>query len=176
MAKSILIIWGRLILLKYVSTLLPVYALSFFKAPSGIISLIESIFFKKNWGGNEDNRKMSWIVGVPFVYRRRKEVWGVRRLKEFNTALLGRWCWRMLVERGRLWYRVLVVRYGEEAGRVEVGGRSTSPWWREIAKIRDGVGENDGGWFAERVSKVIGDGNDAAYLRISKVSIYISSP
>jgi len=38
---------GRLILLKSVLTSLPVYALSFFKAPSGIISLIESIFNKK---------------------------------------------------------------------------------------------------------------------------------
>jgi len=35
---------GHLILLKSVLTSLPVYALSFFKAPSGIISLIESIF------------------------------------------------------------------------------------------------------------------------------------
>jgi len=35
---------GSLILLKYVLTSLPLYALSFFKAPSGIISLIESIF------------------------------------------------------------------------------------------------------------------------------------
>jgi len=43
----------RLILLKYVLTSLPVYALSFFKAPSGIISSIESIFNKKNWGGSE---------------------------------------------------------------------------------------------------------------------------
>jgi len=38
---------GRLVLLKSVLTSLPVYALSFFKALSGIISLIESIFFFK---------------------------------------------------------------------------------------------------------------------------------
>lgn len=37
---------GRLVLLKSVLTALPVYALSFFKAPSGIISVIESIFNK----------------------------------------------------------------------------------------------------------------------------------
>ena len=36
---------GRLVLLKSVLTLLPVYALSFFKAPSSIITFIESIFF-----------------------------------------------------------------------------------------------------------------------------------
>ena len=43
---------GRLVLLKSVLSSLPVYALSFFKAPSGIVSSIESIlncfFF---WGG-----------------------------------------------------------------------------------------------------------------------------
>jgi len=52
-----------------------------------------------------------------------------------------------------------VARYGEEAGRLEVGGRSGSFWWREIAKIRDGIGDLDGGWFIERVSKRVGDDN-----------------
>ena len=45
----------------------------------------------------------------------------MRQLKEFNTAMLGKWCWRMLVERCGLWYRVLVARYGEEAGRLGAG-------------------------------------------------------
>jgi len=48
----------------------------------------------------------------------------------------------VLVDRGGFWYRVLVARYGEE-----VGGQSVSSWWREMAKIKDGVGEIDGGWF-----------------------------
>jgi hypothetical protein len=34
---------------------------------------------------------------------------------------------------------VLAARYGEEAGRLEVGGKSGSYWWKEIAKIRDGI-------------------------------------
>jgi hypothetical protein len=42
---------GRLVLLKSVLTSLPVYALSFFKAPSGIISSIESLLIKKKLGG-----------------------------------------------------------------------------------------------------------------------------
>ena len=43
---------GRLILLKSVLTALHVYALSFFKAPSGIISSIESLLiFYFFWGG-----------------------------------------------------------------------------------------------------------------------------
>jgi hypothetical protein len=42
---------GRLVLLKSVLSSLPVYALSFFKAPSGIISSIESLFNYFFWGG-----------------------------------------------------------------------------------------------------------------------------
>ena len=52
---------GRLVLLKSVLSSLTVYFLSFFKAPVGIISSIESIFFKKIWGGGEDFRKITWI-------------------------------------------------------------------------------------------------------------------
>jgi hypothetical protein len=54
----------------------------------------------------------------------------------------------MLVDRGGLWYKVLVARYGEEA-RLMVGGRNGSLWWHEVAKIRDGVGVEGGGWFEE---------------------------
>jgi hypothetical protein len=42
---------GRLILLKSVLSSLPVYALSFFKAPSGIVSSIESILNNIFFGG-----------------------------------------------------------------------------------------------------------------------------
>jgi len=41
---------------------------------------------------------------------------GVRRLHEFNISLLGKWWWRMLVDRDGLWYRVLKARYREEGG------------------------------------------------------------
>jgi hypothetical protein len=135
---------GRLTLLKSVLSSIPVYALSFFKAPSGIISLIESIFNNFFWGGSEDNRKISWIAWSSICLRKEYGGLGVRKLQEFNSALLGKWCWRMLVDRGGLWYRVLVARYGEKFGRLEVGGRSVSPWWREVAKIRDGVGDAEG--------------------------------
>lgn len=69
----------------------------------------------------------------------------------------------MLVDRGGFWYRVLASRYGEKAGRLVVGGRSGSSWWREIVKIRDGEVGDDGGWFGERVSKVVGDGNNTFF-------------
>ncbi|PNX89144.1 cysteine-rich receptor-like protein kinase, partial [Trifolium pratense] len=83
----------------------------------------------------------------------------VRQMREFNTALLGKWCWRLLVDRGGMWYRVLASWYGEVAGRVEARGRFGFVWWREVAKIRDGEGR----WFAESVERRVGNGVDTFF-------------
>jgi len=76
------------------------------------------------------------------------EGWGLRRLREFNDALLGKWCCRLLVEKRSLWYRVLVARYGEEDGRL---GAEVVLLGGEIAKIRDGLVGVGGGWFQEGI-------------------------
>jgi hypothetical protein len=44
-----------------------------------------------------------------------------------------------------------------------VGGRSVSCWWREIVKIRDGIGVDGGGWFDKCVSRKVGDGVDTYF-------------
>jgi len=70
---------GRLVLLKYVLSSLPVYALSFFKAPAGIISSIESIlncFFSGGRGGVRTTGKFLGWIGILFAGVRRLEVWG----------------------------------------------------------------------------------------------------
>ena len=64
---------------------------------------------------------------------------GVRRLGEFNTSLLGKWCWRMLIDKEGLWYRVLKARYEELGGRLRERGRHDSLWWRSICRVRGGL-------------------------------------
>ncbi|MCI41158.1 putative non-LTR retroelement reverse transcriptase related protein, partial [Trifolium medium] len=83
-------------------------------------------------------------------------------MREFNITLLGKSCWRLLVDRRGLWYRVLVARYGEEAGRLAVWGQSGSSWWRELSKIRDGESD-DGGWFEESVERRVDNGVDTFF-------------
>jgi len=89
---------------------------------------------------------------------------GVRRLREFNVALLGKWCWRMLIDREGLWYRVLKVRYGEEGGRLKEGGGDSSVWWRMLCGIRRGAGLGEGSWFEDNVRRVFGTGNNTYFL------------
>jgi hypothetical protein len=93
---------GRLVLLKSVLSSLPVYALSFFKAPSGIVSSIESILKCFFWGGSDDHRKIAWVDWNTVCRSKEFGGLGVRRISEFNIALLGKWCWRLLTDTGSL--------------------------------------------------------------------------
>ncbi|GAU26985.1 hypothetical protein TSUD_290350 [Trifolium subterraneum] len=119
-------------------------------ADSWLRAAASALRFKVGKGGNEETRKTSWISWNTICLSKENGGLGVKRLREFNTALLGKWCWRMLVGREELWFKVLATRYGVERGCVREGGRSGSFWWREIVRIRDGVG---GGWFQEGLQK-----------------------
>ena len=41
---------------------------------------------------------------------------GIRRLRSFNFALLGKWLWRYVLETNALWRWVIVVKYGNVWG------------------------------------------------------------
>lgn len=47
---------------------------------------------------------------------------GIKDLRAFNIALLGKWCWRLRVERNSLWYKCLVNKYGEGKNGIRDGG------------------------------------------------------
>jgi hypothetical protein len=83
---------------------------------------------------------------------------GVRRIRDFNSALLGKWCWRLLIDKASLWFRVLSARYGVEGGQVRDGDRTASLWWRDIIALRREE------WFSEHVSRVVGNGRMIRFL------------
>jgi len=67
-------------------------------------------------------------------------------------------CCVNIVDREGLWFKVLLSRYGEERGRLREGDRMGSVWWKEIVKIREGIGVEGGSWFEVNISKRLGNG------------------
>ena len=54
----------------------------------------------------EISNKIAWIKWNSVCLTVNKGGLGVRRLGEFNISLLGKWCWRLFVDKDGLWYRV----------------------------------------------------------------------
>ncbi|MCH83014.1 LINE-1 reverse transcriptase like [Trifolium medium] len=146
---------GRLVLLKSVLSALPIYYLSFFKMPPGIISLIESLFKKFLWGGSEESRKIHWLKWDRVCKPKESGGLGLRDLKLFNLALLGKWGWRLKSETNSLWHSVLTQRYGESLDRID---NRSSVWWRDLNMALRFPRISGKGWFEENLRKVVGNG------------------
>lgn len=87
----------------------------------------------------------------------------------FNKALLGKWFWRFLNEKGSLWVRILESRYGDVWDRGSVGvprglNGKISSWWKDVITIS--VGEQ-GGWMHENLERQMGDGNSTLFWKDS---------
>lgn len=86
------VIGWLLILLKFVISFILIYFLSFFKALAGIIYSLEYLFNVFLWGGAEEKRKIIWLEWDTVCLSKKNCGLGVRKLREFNEALLGKWC------------------------------------------------------------------------------------
>jgi hypothetical protein len=79
---------------------------------------------------------------------------GVRRVKEFNVSLVGKWWWRSLVANEGLWYKTLVAKYGEEEGMPKKDGGLTLVWWKDLWSVC---------WFNNNVSMVVDYGESSLF-------------
>ena len=70
----------------------------------------------KSWA-NGIAMKVAWIKWDAICLQSENGGLGVKRLKEFNISLLGKWVWRLLEERESLWNVVICAKYGEEGGQ-----------------------------------------------------------
>ena len=102
---------GRLTLIKSVLASIPVYFLSLFPLPVSVANKLEVIQRKFLWGSFGSDFKfhlVRWnIIKNPISEGRL----GVRDLRRFNEALLGKWLWRYMNEKDSLWRRVIRSKY-----------------------------------------------------------------
>ena len=82
---------GRVYLIKFVLSALPLFLLSIFKMPKGVRDKIIHIEREFLCGWGHDHRKKAWVNWDIICKPKSEGGLGVLELKNFNKALLGKW-------------------------------------------------------------------------------------
>ncbi|KAJ9539578.1 hypothetical protein OSB04_026084 [Centaurea solstitialis] len=159
---------GRLTLVKSVLGSTPLYLMSLFRVPRGVLSELERVRKNFFWGGGESGvngkRTHAWVNWNQTVSSFDKGGLAIGSLSTMNQALLAKWWWRSLSENGALWLKVIKSVYGACGGLDGRGGsgRGGSSVWGHVlgvVKELDETGLNFSGSFR----RVVGEGKETSF-------------
>nr|XP_027089582.1 uncharacterized protein LOC113710661 [Coffea arabica] len=102
---------GKEVLLKSVVMALPNYTMSCCRLPKGLCNEICGQMAKFWRGQNEGDRKMQWVSLEKITQVKGNGGLGFRDLEHFNSALLAKQLWRILMQPNLLVSRVLGAKY-----------------------------------------------------------------
>ncbi|GJY65491.1 RNA-directed DNA polymerase, eukaryota [Tanacetum coccineum] len=133
---KMLSIGGRLTLVKSVLGSMPIFHMSLFKVPSGILHTLESIrsyFFN---GHEVSSKKASWVNWNKVIAPKEKGGLGVSSLYALNRGLLFKWVWRFLTQGSSLWARVIKAIHGVDGNiGVDRKGGIKSCWANIVNEV-----------------------------------------
>ncbi|PWA70220.1 hypothetical protein CTI12_AA290670 [Artemisia annua] len=118
---------GRLTLIKSVLGNLPTYFLSIFRAPIGVVDILERIRRRFFWGFKEDTKGVSWIKWSDILSSKDQGGLGIGSIRAKNLSLIGKWHWRFLNEGEAPWCKVVKAIYGSDGVGV---WKKTFAWWQ----------------------------------------------
>lgn len=124
---------GKEVLLKSVIMALPTYTMSCCRLPKGLCAEICGHMAKFWRGQNEEERKMQWISWKKITQVKGNGGLGFRDLEHFNSALLAKQLWRILMQPDLLVSRVLGAKYKISQTGWEGEAPKNASWvWRSI--------------------------------------------
>ena len=103
---------GRVTLIKSTLSNLPTYFLSLFPIPASVTNRIARLKRDFLWGGLGDEPKFHLVNWSTVCTPLSSGGLGIRNLKTFNAALLGKWLWRFGQKSDALWRQVIKAKYG----------------------------------------------------------------
>ena len=105
---------GKVTLIKSTLSSLPTYFLSLL--PEKVANCMEKLQRDFLWSGISGESKLHLVKWARVCKPLQVGGLGIRQLKSFNSALLGKWLWRYGMETNALWWRVIEVKYGSDWG------------------------------------------------------------
>nr|GEY47481.1 RNA-directed DNA polymerase, eukaryota [Tanacetum cinerariifolium] len=149
----------RLTLLKSVLGASPLYNMSIYKVPKGILKEMEAIrcdFFN---GADPAKRKITWVSWDKVLTSKKNGGLGVLSFHTLNRALLLKWVWRFLSQDGSLWYRVIQALYGASFELHPVN--QSSIWCSILREMQVLISKSFD--FVSHCKKRVGDGHNTRF-------------
>ncbi|GKV04880.1 hypothetical protein SLEP1_g16977 [Rubroshorea leprosula] len=166
--SRLLSLGGRITLLNAVLSSLPVYTMSVHLLPKGLILSLDKIRRSFLWGGGGSKRKINWVSWDKVCSSKMKGGLGVKDLRKFNLALLGKWWGRLASGEESLFYKTIQHKYGCLEGRwrewVQADDQRGSLWWRNLCRI-DVMDPNSRGWLTGGFKLKLGDGQSVNFWK-----------
>nr|GEV11151.1 RNA-directed DNA polymerase, eukaryota, reverse transcriptase zinc-binding domain protein [Tanacetum cinerariifolium] len=149
----------RLTLLKSVVGASPLYNMSIYKVPKGVLKEMEAIRCNFFNGTDPAERKITWVSWDKVLASKKNGGLGVSSFHALNRALLQMWVWRFLSQDGSLWYRVIQALYGDSFELHPVN--QSSIWFSILREMQ--VLISKGFDFVSHCKKRVGDGHNTRF-------------
>jgi len=98
---------SRVTLINSVLSPMPIFYLSLFKMPTLGRKKIVKIHINFLWIWGQEGRKIAWVNWKTICNNKEQGGLGVKVVKSFNIAFLGKWKWRLDTEDNDLWKQIL---------------------------------------------------------------------
>nr|GEV90198.1 RNA-directed DNA polymerase, eukaryota, reverse transcriptase zinc-binding domain protein [Tanacetum cinerariifolium] len=152
-------IGGRLTLLKSVLGASPIYSMSIFKVPRGVLKIMEAIRSRFFNGADQLDKKVTWAAWDKVLASKKNGGLGVSSFFALNRALLLKWVWRFVSQDGSLLSRVIRALYGSKIDSHPI--HISSNWCsivREVHSLKEKRFD-----FLSHCKKRIGNGIDTSF-------------
>ena len=131
---------GREVLIKAVIQAIPIYTMSCFKLPKGLVRELEGMIRKFWWGYRGEHRKTHWVKWERLCEVKEVGGMGFKEIEKFNDALLAKQVWRMINNSESLCHRVFKAQFFPDCSILDAKeSRSGSYAWKSIIGARDVV-------------------------------------
>ena len=129
---------GRVILLNFVLSSLPLYFMSVFRLPKWVLSRIDQLRHVFLWKGEETVSRFYCLVNWDSVcWSKEQGSLGIKSLEQVNLALLTKWAWKFNVGSTSPWWKQIKnVYYMKKTFglRSKKNHRKMSPIWKDVCK------------------------------------------
>ena len=157
-------IGGRLTLLKASLSSLPLYYMSLFPVPKGIIDIMVKIQRNFLWSGSGLSRAFPLVAWTRIELPKILGGLGVGNLAHRNLALMFKWLWRYFHEPSALWRAVISDKYGYPSSLtfMDLSIPPSGGPWKQICKavLTHPIAKTFG---SQNIRKNVGCGNQTLF-------------